>query len=429
MPSFYPLPVAVSAGFVAIHVVFDGSSRIMNETRTITGVHRFVVMEMKETLIAMVALVVLSSCTTQEKQQTELGNDVVTARMVLESSPLGSGPDSANDLDVDILALSPEMMDFLDRNVKVVGNRDEQLRRLARSVMNPGEFQLDYDDSTRTAQDTFEIRRGNCFSFTSMFVAMSRYLGLEASYQEVEIPPNWSMSGQSYIFSQHINAYVDLLNGRTRVVDFNSYDYVIEHGSRKISDERAFAHFFNNLGAEQMLSADSAGAYPNFRQSLLLDDRFSPAWINMGILHRREGYPDYAEASYLEALEVDPDNLMALSNLANLYMQQEEPELAEEYAARVRSHRMRNPYYRYHKAGEAFAEGDYETAIEDLKYAIQKRKEEDQFYYLLSLSYLMSGDREEAQKWMKRAEDAARQKEDQQKYHHKLDLLRGLDED
>lgn len=377
----------------------------------------------------MLALVLISACATPEIKQSLPAGEVITARMVLESSPLVSGPDPANVPDIDILALSPEMMDFLDRNVTIVASRDYQLTRLIRAVMNPSEFQLVYDDSTRTARDTFEMRRGNCFSFTSMFVAMSRYLGLEASYQEVEIPPNWSMSGESYVFSQHINAHVNLLNGRTREVDFNAYDYVIEHDSRIITDERAFAHFFNNLGAEQMLAADSAGAYPNFRKSLLLDDRFSPAWINMGILHRREGYPDYAEASYLKALEVDPDNLMALSNLANLYIEQEKPELAEEYVARVRSHRMRNPYYRYHKAGEAFAEGDYETAIEDLKYAIQKRKEEDQFYYLLSLSYLMSGDREGAQKWMKRAEDVARQKKDQQKYHHKLDLLRGLDED
>lgn len=348
--------------------------------------------------------------------------------MILDSSPLGEGASTHDFSGVDMLALSPEMVEFLEENVKYTYNDTERIRRLLSAMMRSGQFELIYDDSTRTAQETFRAGRGNCLSFTNLFVGMSRHLGLKAYYQEVDIPPDWSATGQAYLISQHVNVYIELKQGSSRVVDFNFYELDDKYKSNVISDQRARAHYFNNIGAEKMLEGESSLAYANFRESLREDHGFSPAWINMGILHRREGFPNYAEAAYFEALESSPNNLMALSNLANLYEELEMPELARKYEQQVISHRMKNPYFRYDKANEAFLEGDYETAIENLKYAIRKYDDEDQFYYLLSLSYLMSGDRRNAERWMEKAETVAEETENQQKYRHKLELLRGLDD-
>jgi tetratricopeptide (TPR) repeat protein len=84
---------------------------------------------------------------------------------------------------------------------------------------------------------------------------------------------------------------------------------------------------------------------------------------------------------------------------------------------------MNNPYYRYAVANTAFIDGDYRTAIENLDFAIEKVDDEDRFYFLLSLSYLMSGDKDESTRWMKKAEEVAQQNESREKYSHKLDLL------
>jgi tetratricopeptide (TPR) repeat protein len=377
--------------------------------------------------IGMLVLVsiVLVSCATSSEHGQKLGSLQLTDHSVLYESPLRARDGTVALRDANLLEVSPEMESFIDEYIGATNNHDEQLRRLTVALVNSGEFALVYDDSTRTASETFEARRGNCFSFTSLLVALARELGLEAHYQEVQIPPNWSMTGQAYVFSQHVNAYVDLLNGRTRVVDFNSYDYIVEHESAVISDRRAAAHFYNNIGAEHMLADESAMAYAYFRESLLQDASFSPAWVNIGILHRRENLPRYAEASYLKALEADRDNLMAMSNLANLYQEMNQPDLAQEYLSRVRSHRMRNPYYRFHLAREAFAGGDYDSAIRDLKYAIGRRREESEFYSLLSLSYLMKGDRVAAKKWMERAKEVAARESDRNRYQQKLDVLAG----
>jgi Tfp pilus assembly protein PilF len=382
---------------------------------------------MKFAIPAFFAIAVISSCVGTGADQPVISKESITPELILNQSPLAVDRGAEDFSQVDLLALSPEMIAFLDENVNRNGSPPEKLAQLVLAVIGEDRFLLDYDDLTRTAQDTFRDRRGNCVSFTNMFVAMARELGLKASYQEVTIAPDWSMTGQTYLLSQHVNVLVSPKGVKSRIVDFNFYSNNLINESEVISDQKARAHFFNNIGVEHMLADDTSLAYANFSESLKNDHNFSPAWVNLGILHRREGYPDYAETAYLEALEHDRNNLMAMSNLANLYEQEGRPDLAEFYLGKVQSHRMNNPYYRYQLANSAFVDGDYKTAIDNLEFAIRKRKDEDRFYYLLSLSYLMSGDREAAQRWMQKAEETALKSTNKQKYNHKLDLLMGRD--
>ena len=150
---------------------------------------------------------------------------------------------------------------------------------------------------------------------------------------------------------------------------------------------------------------------------------FSSAWANLGSLYSREGFLQHAEAAYLKALDTDKTNLVAMSNLAGLYDNQGKGELALQYQRKIESHRMQNPYYRYHLARTAFENGEYATAIDHLKYAVRKNKYDDSFYFLMSLSYLKNGEKEAAQRWMKKAEEVSEMDADKKRYHNKLDLL------
>jgi len=384
-------------------------------------------MRVAQTLLAIGMITVLSSCAVTPVNTSSLGTIEVSSTMVLETSPLAAGTEYLDLSNLDMLEMSPEMIEFVDSYMNGAQNRYARMKRLVYAIIGDGNFELVYDDKTRTAQETFQDARGNCLSFTNLFIAMARYLEIHAEYQEVDIPPEWSIVGESFLFSQHVNVLVDLGVGLQRVVDFNMYDFQVTYDRRTISDARARAHYFNNIGVEHMLKGETTLAYANFRQGILEDRTFSPAWINMGVLHRREKFPNYAEAAYRKALEIYQFNLIAMSNLANLYHEEGKVELAEQYLERVQSHRMRNPYYRYQIANAAFIDGDYDSAIKNLKYSIAKVDEEDRFYFLLSLSYLMSGDKEKAQRWMKKAEEVAQENTNRQKYSHKLDLLMSQD--
>lgn len=373
----------------------------------------------------LLAGVLLSSCVSTPDHSL-LENNRVTADMLLDQSPLSDGTVGSDLARLDILELTPEMKAFIDEYVGDRRNRNARLKRLIHAVMGDDNFELVYDDATRTAAETFRDRRGNCLSFTNLFIAMARHLEIQAHYQEVEIPPDWSLVGESFLFSQHVNVFLDLGADETRIVDFNVYDFNVSYERRLISDARARAHYFSNIGVDHMLAGETAEAYANFRQAVVEDETFSPAWINMGILHRREGFPDYAETAFRQALEIYSFDFLAMSNLANLYEEQGLVEPAEQYRSRVRDHRMNNPYYLYGLAQTAIVDGDYQSAIGYLRDAIRKRDEDSRFYSLLSVSYYLAGDEKAAARWMERAGELADDEGSRLRYHSKLDNLMRL---
>jgi len=380
-------------------------------------------MRMMQTALVVFSVAVITSCTTLGRPLNVPVSSEISTEMLLDASPLAEGLELEDLSQVDILELGPEMTAFIDRWVDPYGGEYFRLWRLLYALMGDGTFDVIYDGATRTARETFRDQRGNCLSFTNMFVAMSRYLDLDSNFQEVMVPPDWSVSGETLVFNLHINAQVDLATHSDQMVDFNMYDFRIRYDRQIVSDNRARAHYFNNMGVESMLEGDTPAALANFRESIRTDDSFSPSWINLGTLNNRGGYPDYAEAAYLQALRIDDSNQVAMSNLASLYEQEGRTELAEQYRIKVKFHRMRNPYYHYQLARTAFDDGDYETAIDHLKIAVRKNKNEDTFYFLMSLSYLNSGEKEAAQRWMKKAEEVAEMDVDKKKYHRKLDML------
>jgi len=115
--------------------------------------------------------------------------------------------------------------------------------------------------------------------------------GPGGSRNSSDLISSWSVSGQTFIFNLHVNVQVDLDGHTDQMVDFNMYDFRIKYDRRIVSDNRARAHYFNNMGVEYMLKGDTLLAFANYRESIRADSSFSPAWVNLGILNNREGYP------------------------------------------------------------------------------------------------------------------------------------------
>jgi tetratricopeptide (TPR) repeat protein len=324
----------------------------------------------------------------------------------------------------EVLALSAEMQDFLDTHVDRNGTVSVRLHQLVSAVIDSGTFGLEYEDTTRTASETFDLRRGNCLSFSNMFVALARDVGLKVQYQEVDVPPDWTLDNDTFVLSRHINIFVDLGLAGTRVVDFNIGDFRTSYDMRRISDARALAHFYNNMGVERLQVGDTAAALSFFRKAIADNDRlFSPAWTNLGTLYGRNGLLVHAEATYLQALKARKWDLVAMSNLARLYERRGDEERAADYRKKVFHHRMRNPYYRYNLAREALAEGDVGTAIDHFKFAVRKRPIEDQFCFQLGLAYLRKGDEKAAQRWFARARELAATDALKNRYSGKIEAL------
>jgi len=375
-------------------------------------------------LLALSAL--LAGCTTIPGSERAAE---ITAEDLLQGEVLGGPSDQATVSEDEILALDPRMIRWVEHYVDIHADPISRLNQLLYAMIGKGTFGLEYDDSTHSASETYRTRRGNCLSFTNLFVAMARHVNLDANFQEVEIPPDWTRKDNTFMLNRHVNVLVRIGERGKQVVDFNIEDFRTTYDRRKVSDERAMAHFYNNMGVQNMQEGDPRLALSYFRKAILDNNQqFSPAWSNLGTLYLSQGYPRHAEAAYLKALEVYPNEYVAMSNLARLYEQTGDSEKADFYNGQVASHRMKNPYYRYQLAREAFFSHDYETAIKHLKLAIRKKQSEDSFYFLLGLSYRQLGEQAEAEVAFEKAQFYADANNKENDYRGKLDLLKSMAE-
>jgi Flp pilus assembly protein TadD len=354
----------------------------------------------------------------------------VSTEELLRGELLGAASDSAPPIAGNtVLALSDEMRQFLKDNVNTGATDVFKLQQLIDAIMGKTTFGLEYDENTRTAAETFRRQQGNCLSFSTMFVTLARGVGLKAVFQEVDIPPDWSMRKDVFVLNRHVNVSVNLGSAGTHVVDFNISDFKSTYNVEAVSDKRAIAHFFNNLGVERMQNGDADEAVAFFRRAIIeTDGKFSPAWTNLGTLYRKSGHNEHAEAAYIEALKADKRDAVAMSNLVSLYERMGDAEKAEIYRKKVDEHRMRNPYFRFSLAREAFFDRDYDTAIKHLKVAVREHKNDDEFYFLLGLSYLMRGDEREARRWTAKAEKVSTTDEAQERYSTKIETLMSASE-
>jgi len=368
-------------------------------------------------LPALVFAASLAGCATlpDETPGAHLGPEEL-----LERSPIAGGRELPALPDPGVLALDGDMREFLARNVQPEGDDYSRLFQLLSAVISPGSFGVEYREQTLTAAGTFHARAGNCLSFTNLFIALSRGVGLDVTYQEVEIPPDWNLRSDTLVLNRHVNASVALGKAGEHVVDFNMESFRASYPRRQISDARAQAHFFNNLGVDGLQAGNALEAFRYFRGALRLDQSLAAAWVNLGTLYWREGYPAHAEASYREALHASPREDVALSNLARLYAAEGRDADAEALRQRVMRHRLQNPYYRAALAREAYDAADYAAAVGHLKAAIRERPDEAQFHSLLGASYLQLGQRERARRAFSAAADVA---ENPAPYQRKLERL------
>ena len=162
---------------------------------------------------------------------------------------------------VDLLAMTPEMREFTDRHARSGSEESPRAWRLAYASLDPYLLDFDYDPMvTLPADEAFRARRGNCLTFSSLFVALARSAGLEAWYQEIRMPPAWSAVNETLLVSKHVNAVVRE-HGQQYVIDVSRRKPGPNEQSRRLSDREATAQYYNNLGVDALVEADLALAY------------------------------------------------------------------------------------------------------------------------------------------------------------------------
>lgn len=292
---------------------------------------------------------------------------------------------------------------------KGVARERDEIDRLADFFREKDGLDFEYRaHPTRTVGGTYAAGEGNCLAFTLTFMMLARQLGLEAHAREVRVPDQWQRKGSSVLSVGHVNVGVET-PGRVSIVDFepdlmNAQRLAQPFRGRRISDERALAHFYNNRAAELIVAEREDAARAWVEQSLAMDDGFAPAWITSGVLARREGRLQAAERHFRAALERDERSFNALVNLVSLKRQTGERAAMIRYGRRLEELAPDDPYLHW-ELGRLYSDLDeLELARDRFERAVRLSDEQDPSLLTSLAATLMAlGEREKANRYLTRS--------------------------
>lgn len=327
---------------------------------------------------------------------------------VLSGAPLlGEAYDPAELPNEDIFGVTPEMVAFAQRVVRFQDSYFDKVKALHVALLSSresGGYGLAYSAyTTEVPKKTFESRRANCLSFTLLYVALARHVGINAHVNEVQIPPTWDLRNKSdMVFLRHVNVKVPML-GRTSnvlrnddvVIDLEMNRYSAAYNQTEIDDDLTAAQFYSNRAMEYLEEKDVRNSFLYLRKAISLNDRQSYLWSNLGTVYGRQKLYKEAETAYLHGLEVNPADFTLMNNLAYIYQHSGNKAGAAKYMKLAQRYRESNPYYQYTLAVSSFEEKQYDSALQYVKRAIDREKKEVRFYELAANIYEQNGDRDQ----------------------------------
>ena len=226
---------------------------------------------------------------------------------------LGLDPDAV----IDPLSYSDEMAEAA-RAAAGEGSERERLRRLQEFLADGARFPFEYEPTaTYGAEDTYRLRRGNCVSFTSLFVALGRALGIPLRAALIA-------RGEAEQEEDLVVVNTHMVAALRKPGTLTIYDFAGE-GDRPISgltvidDVWLSAVYLNNWGIEKLRRGEVQKAGEDLELAIRLAPGFTAPFGNLGVARRMGGDPEGALDVYRRALELDADNPTILNNLASLY--------------------------------------------------------------------------------------------------------------
>jgi Flp pilus assembly protein TadD len=279
-----------------------------------------------------------------------------------------------------------------------------RLEILQQSFFDGGEFEFQYDVvRTLTAEEAFAARHGNCMSFTSLFIALSRSLGIQTVLVSVKRQPEVMKDAGLVVVNRHVVAGFKA-PGKVHLFDFyvtNTSPHVTQ---RVLDDLEASAIYHTNIGGAAIRAGDPEEAVRNLEIAVVLAPRWAPAWVNLGVARARLDKTEEAFAAFNRALEVEPGNSSAFVNLAKIYREQGRAEEADT-AMRAAAESTRNPFTLIAMADAEMLRRNFDAARQYLRRARWWYGKEPEVYMALSRLAKLEGDDSRAQKYSRRAVD------------------------
>ncbi|MFZ6815977.1 tetratricopeptide repeat protein [Undibacterium sp. Rencai35W] len=335
-----------------------------------------------------------------------------------------------------IFAVSDEMRHYLSFDIASELRTKGAQKGLFDALYSKHQLKLEYDaEMTRNASDTFRLRSGNCLSLVIMTAAFAREMGLSVQYQSVAVDESWSRRANLYFSAGHVN----LVLGKKRFDTVKSYDYyqtltidflppeeIRGQHVMPIEENTIIAMYMNNRAAELLSTGHLNDAYWWAREALLQNPAYLSSYNMLGVIYWRHHNWSEAEQAFNFALEREPDNLLAMSNLAQVIQAQGRVEEAKMLRAKLERMQPYPPFYYFDRGIAAMKNNDYVQARDWFAKEVDRAPYYHEFQFWLALAYFRLDDIRQARKHMAIAMENSTTRNDQALYAAKLDRLNAL---
>lgn len=288
----------------------------------------------------------------------------------------------------ELLATDAAMREFVQRYTEGIVHPRQRLLALHRAVRGQATLGIRYDPLAEgTAKQAFHRTTANCLSYATLFVALAREAGLRADYQWLTVRPQWTRQGERVLVRMHVNTAVSVGRGDSFMVDIDPVPTGNITGTRSLSDEDAAALYHSNIAMQALAALQVEDAWLHSVRALQLGPALPYLWVNLGAVYRYAGQHAAAERSYLRALELDPGNHSAMNNLVVLYRMDGRDTALAHWEERVASYRDANPYFHAWRGDQAAQSGDWRSARDHYRRALELAPEDSRLLHALGLAH------------------------------------------
>ncbi|PIW59743.1 hypothetical protein [Shewanella sp. CG12_big_fil_rev_8_21_14_0_65_47_15] len=287
------------------------------------------------------------------------------------------------------------------------------------------------DNLTQIASETYAQRAGNCMSLVVMTSALADIFNIETEFQDIAIEPVWDKQGDFYLINGHVNlrllpptnTHTVYVSSHAILVDFMPERALRGYDKTQINRQTLITMFYNNMAAEALVDGDLDRAYALIKAGLKRG-QFVPAFNTLAVIYRHRGDEKRAEQVYRYALKFDPNDMTTLYNLAVILGDQGRLDEWAEVHKVLELARIRNPYYYYDMAQQAFDEHQYDEALAWYQRALARADYRHEFFFGLSQTYWALGDEKRAKLNMEKAMALSADETDKHRYQAKLQAMK-----
>lgn len=292
----------------------------------------------------------------------------------------------------DPLVIDDAMRAAVDRVVSRSDPPADRLRHLASYLMSSGFVNFQYMPSrSLTARGAFRERRGDCIAYTNMFLALARYLGIDAYFVHVREVQNFYEQRGTFFVSSHLavgygrGPEAEVIDFAKAISDWRLALY------RTISDDAALALYSNNVAVTHMQSGRPEEAERILRFWIARQPEVAELYNNLGVLLNRS-------ARYGEALALLEEGIRRFPTYEPLYTNglraargAQRLDRARELAERGEAIEHSDPFLIFARAMNLYRDARFKVAAVELARARRAKPDSVVIIAWLTRAYLRAG--------------------------------------